>query len=66
VDGEYETWHNKIDDGHCVITPWRDNMVKVQVLDQTYYLNAVGHLFEMDEASPGVFTDEWAVREFEE
>ncbi len=66
VDGEYETWHNKIDDGHCVITPWRDNMVKVQVLDQTYYLNAVGHLFEMDEASPGVYTAEWAIREFEE
>jgi Na+/H+ antiporter NhaD/arsenite permease-like protein len=66
VNGEYESWKRKIDDGRCVITPWHDNMVKVQVLDQTYYLNAVGHLFEMDEASSGTFSAEWAIRQFEQ
>ncbi|NCA84149.1 MAG: sodium:proton antiporter [Clostridia bacterium] len=64
VNGEFETWQSKIDDGRCAITPWHDNMVKIQVLDKVYYLNATGHLFEMDEAAPGKFTAEWAIKQF--
>jgi Na+/H+ antiporter NhaD/arsenite permease-like protein len=64
VNGEYETKQSKIDDGRCVISPWHDNMVKIQVLDKVWYLNATGHLFEMDDTAPGKITAEWAIKQF--
>jgi Na+/H+ antiporter NhaD/arsenite permease-like protein len=66
VRGGSESWSGKIDEGIFKVTPYKDNMVRVDLLDKTYYLNKRGQLFEKENDQDKEFSLEWELRQFED
>ncbi len=65
IAGESETMESKIDEGMFKITPFSDDLVKFKLLDEDYYLNSNGQLFEKaNERSKG-FSVIWNLKKFE-
>ncbi|MCF8367315.1 MAG: hypothetical protein K9H16_16120, partial [Bacteroidales bacterium] len=61
-----ETWEGRIDDGAIVVKPFRDNLVKVSILDHVYYINSFGQLFEKENENDLGFSKTWNLKKFEE
>ncbi|MCF8367166.1 MAG: sodium:proton antiporter NhaD [Bacteroidales bacterium] len=66
IENGAESWEGTIHDGAYKIAPYKNNMVKVQILEQTYYLNKAGQIFEKDNESADDFSVEWNLKKFEE
>jgi len=66
IEGGAESWEGTIHDGIFSVTPYQNNMVKVQILDQFYYLNKAGQIFEKENEASNDFSVEWNVKKFEE
>ncbi len=64
-DGQ-ETWNGKISDGICKIHKYSEDMVRIEVLDQTYLMNREGQLFEPDDEMTGNYSVQWSLRQFQE
>jgi hypothetical protein len=63
--GESETVESRIDEGIFKITPHSDDMVKFKLLDEDYYLNSSGQLFEKANDRDKGFSVIWNLKKFE-
>ena len=66
VNGESETWQGKIEEGTFKITPQKNKLVKIELLDEIYYMNKSGQLFEKEKEADRKFSVEWNLRQFDE
>jgi len=66
VMGASESWDGKIEEGTFKLIPYNNDMVKINILDQVYYLNRIGQLFEKDNEASAKFSATWNLRKFEE
>lgn len=66
VNGDSESWQGKIEEGIFKVTPHNNNLVKIELLDEIYYMNGSGQLFEKDRETDREFSVEWNLRQFEE
>lgn len=66
VKGGAESWEGQIDDGTFDVVPYEGKYVKFSVLDNTYYLNSKGQLFQKAHAGDKDFSFEWELRKYED
>jgi hypothetical protein len=66
IDGESESWQGKMDEGVFKVTPHNDELVKIEILDEIYYMNKAGQLLEKDNERDREFSVEWNLRKYEE
>lgn len=66
VTGKSESLESKIEEGKFKISPFKDNLVKIEILDQVFYLNKSGQLFEKENDASSEFSATWNLRKFEE
>jgi len=66
IENGAESWEGTINEGIFAIEPYKNNMAKVQILNQTYYLNKSGQLFEKANEQAEDFSVTWNLKKFEE
>lgn len=66
INGDSKESIFKMKEGTINIIPYKENLIKVQVLDQTYYVNRAGQLFEKTNESDLGFSTTWNLRKFDE